>query len=103
MDSDLFHPYEKLVTIEILGHPVEVPENNTLLRCFQFLSLQTISYGDFCWNGDCTNCQVWFRREEGNPEAGEKPVLACRTQVREGMVITRMNPNVVIEGVTNVG
>lgn len=100
MDSDLFHPYEKLVAIEILGNRVEVPENNTLLRCFQFLSLQTISYGDFCWNGDCTNCQVWFRRDGGGGGSSDKPVLACRTQVREGMVITRMSPFVVIEGIT---
>ena len=99
MDSDLFHPYEKLVEIEVLGHRVQVPDNNTLLRCFQYLSLQTISYGDFCWNGDCTNCQVWFRREDVG-DAADKPVLSCRTQVREGMVITRMSPFVVLEGIT---
>ena len=99
MDSDLFHPYEKLVEIEVLGHRVQVPDNNTLLRCFQYLSLQTISYGDFCWNGDCTNCQVWFRREDAE-DVADKPVLSCRTQVREGMVITRMSPFVVLEGIT---
>jgi hypothetical protein len=100
MDSDLFQPYEKLVTIEILGHRVEVPENNTLLRCFQYLSLATISYGDFCWNGECTNCQVWFRPDPANPDSADKPVLSCRTRVVEGMVITRMSPGVVIEGIT---
>jgi NADH dehydrogenase/NADH:ubiquinone oxidoreductase subunit G len=99
MDSDLFHPYEKLVEIEVLGHRVQVPDNNTLLRCFQYLSLQTISYGDFCWNGDCTNCQVWFRRDD-TEDAADKPVLSCRTQVREGMVITRMSPFVKLEGIT---
>jgi NADH dehydrogenase/NADH:ubiquinone oxidoreductase subunit G len=100
MDSDLFQPYEKLVTIEVLGVRVEVPENNTLLRCFQFLSLKTISYGDFCWNGDCTNCQIWFQVDPAAPDPVEKPVLSCRTQVKEGMVITRMSPFVVIEGIT---
>jgi len=55
--DDLLDPYERLVRVEILGKPVEVPEKNRLLRCFQYLSLNTISYGDFCWNGDCTNCQ----------------------------------------------
>jgi hypothetical protein len=49
IDSDLFEPYEKLIEIELLGRAVRVPENNRLLRCFQFLSLKSISYGDFCW------------------------------------------------------
>jgi hypothetical protein len=101
MDSGLFQPYERLVTIEVLGHRVEVPANNTLLRCFQFLSLKTISYGDFCWNGDCTNCQIWFRVNPNDDSSTEKPVLSCRTRVEEGMVITRMSPFVVIEGITD--
>ena len=46
---DIFQPYDRLVEIEILGEKYEVPENNTLLRCFQFLALENISYGDFCW------------------------------------------------------
>jgi hypothetical protein len=99
-DSDLFDPYERLVRIEVLGHEVEVPEHNRLLRCFQFLSLDSISMGDFCWNGDCTNCQVWYRDagEEGRPE---RTALACRFNVREGMEITRLSPHVRIEGVTD--
>ena len=59
VQDDLLDPYEKLVGIEVLGKQVVVPEKNRLLRCFQFLSLNTISYGDFCWNGECTNCQIW--------------------------------------------
>ncbi len=98
MNSELFSPYEKLVQIEILGRECEVPENNSLLRCFQFLSLESISYGDFCWNGDCANCQVWCRTS-GQTEADEKPVLACRTQVLEGMAITRLSGFIKIEGI----
>ncbi|MET0751918.1 MAG: 2Fe-2S iron-sulfur cluster-binding protein [Pyrinomonadaceae bacterium] len=86
MDSDIFEPFEKLVEIEILGERREVPQNNSLLRCFQYLSMETVSYGDFCWNGDCANCQVWL---EG--AAKEKPVLSCRTKVQEGMKIVRMS------------
>ncbi|HEY0430451.1 MAG TPA: hypothetical protein VGC61_01500, partial [Pyrinomonadaceae bacterium] len=74
MRADLLDPYEKLVTIEILGKQVDVPEKNRLLRCFQFLSLQTISYGDFCWNGDCTNCQVWYHTDDHATEI-DKPAL----------------------------
>ncbi len=98
MESDLLDPYEKLVTIEILGRTVEVPEKNRLLRCFQFLSLETISYGDFCWNGDCTNCQFWYH-EAGESRESDRTALSCRFDVREGMVITRLSPHIRIEGV----
>ena len=98
IDSDLLDPYEKLVSIEILGRRVEVPENNRLLRCFQYLSIETISYGDFCWNGECTNCQIWYHNE-GETEANDKPALSCRTTVREGMVITKLSHFVILEGI----
>ena len=98
IDSDLFEPYERLVTIEILGRRVEVPENNRLLRCFQYLSMRSISYGDFCWNGDCTNCQFWYT-EEGEAKGADKTALSCRFEVREGMVITRLNEHVQLEGI----
>lgn len=93
--SDLFDPYERLITIEVLGREVEVPENNRLLRCFQFLSMKTISYGDFCWNGDCTNCQVSYHTA-GQTAADDKPALSCRLDVSPGMVITRLNPLIVL-------
>ena len=83
--KDIFHPYKKLVEIEILGERRMVPENNSLLRGFQFLSLQTISYGDFCWNGSCDNCLVSL--EKGR---GEKSVMSCRTMVEEGMRIVKI-------------
>jgi hypothetical protein len=98
INSDLFEPYDRLVTIEILGRSVEVPENNRLLRCFQFLSMRSISYGNFCWNGDCTNCQFWYH-EEGEHERDDKTALSCRFKVREAMVITRLNEHVKLEGI----
>jgi hypothetical protein len=103
-DSDLFEPYERLIAIEILGRRVEVPENNRLLRCFQFLSMHSISYGDFCWNGDCTNCQFWYRDEEGDAattRGDDKTALSCRFRVREGLHITRLNHHVKLEGINN--
>jgi succinate dehydrogenase/fumarate reductase-like Fe-S protein len=84
--TDIFEPFDKLVEIEIRGETRQVPENNSLLRCFQFLSLETISYGDFCWNGDCLNCQVWLKQG-----ARGKPALACRTKVEEAMKIVRLH------------
>ncbi len=37
-----FRPYERLVSIKILGKTFDVPEKNSLLRCFQFISPETI-------------------------------------------------------------
>ncbi len=96
IDSDLFEPYERLITIEILGQRVEVPENNRLLRCFQYLSMRSISYGDFCWNGNCTNCQFWFR-DANEPDAADKTALSCRFKVREEMIITRLSSHIKLE------
>jgi hypothetical protein len=98
IESDLLQPYEKLIRIEVLGQPVEVPENNPLLRCFQYLSMKTISYGDFCWNGECTNCQIWYHGEEQS-ETDDKTALACRMTVSEGIVITRMSSFIKLEGI----
>jgi hypothetical protein len=100
--SDLLDPYEKLITVEILGKKVQVPEKNRLLRCFQYLSIDTISYGDFCWNGDCTNCQIWYR-EERHTETSDKPALSCRTEVIEGMVITKLSAFISLDGISNIG
>jgi NADH dehydrogenase/NADH:ubiquinone oxidoreductase subunit G len=82
---DIFQGYDKLVEIDILGKRHLVPENNSLLRCFQFLAMENISYGDFCWNGECLNCQVWLKNGDK-----EKAVMSCRTMVQEGMVIVRL-------------
>lgn len=89
---DIFEPFERLIEIDILGAKYEVPENNTLLRGFQYLSIESISYGDFCWNGECINCQVWLKNGEK-----EKAVLACRTIAQEGMEIVRMSPGIDLE------
>ena len=82
---DIFQTYDKLIEIEILGTVHNVPENNSLLRCFQFLAMENISYGDFCWNGECLNCQVWLQNGDK-----EKAVMACRTIVAENMKIVRI-------------
>lgn len=97
INEDLFEPFQKLIVIEILGKKVEVPENNKLLRCFQYLSIETISFGDFCWNGDCNNCQVWYRLND--KETNERTTLACRTKVSEGMVIIRLNFHIQLKGI----
>lgn len=89
IESDIFEPFDRLIKIEICGALCEVPENNTLLRCFQYLSMETVSFGDFCWNGDCANCQVWL--ENGGRE---KAALSCRTKAAEGMKIVRLSEEI---------
>lgn len=85
----LFECFTELVEIEICSQRAEVPENNKLLRCFQFLKMDSVSVGDYCWNGDCVNCQVWYRSDEGEI----KSALACKVYVRPGMVITELSAN----------
>lgn len=80
----LFETFEQLVEIDICRNLINVPENNKLLRCFQYIKMDAVSIGDYCWNGECTNCQIWYRAEDGEFRSG----LACRLYVRPGMVIT---------------
>lgn len=98
VDEELFETYEQLAPFTVLGRCVEAPEGNTLLRCFQFLSPQTISYGDFCWNRDCGNCRIWY---EDETDGKERSALACRFRVRAGLIITRLDEHIEIEGVTD--
>ncbi len=90
---EIFQPYEKLIEIDILGTKHMVPENNSLLRCFQFLAMENISYGEFCWNGECINCQVWLQNGDK-----EKAVMACRMIVAEGMKIIRLADGIDLGG-----
>ncbi len=89
--KDIFEPFDRLIEITILGKKCEVPENNTLLRCLQYLSIEKISYADLCWNGDCLNCQVWIKNGDK-----EKGIISCRTKVFDGMEIVRMSEEVKI-------
>lgn len=84
LNPALFEPFDRLLEIEILGRVVQVPENNSLLRCFQYLSSFTISQGNFCWNNDCGNCECKVVLAERD---GPVTKRACCTKVREGMKI----------------
>lgn len=86
---DIFQPFERLIDIDVCGRSIAVPENNTILRCLQYVSMETISYGDFCWNGECLNCQVWVKNGDK-----EKALIACRANATEGMEIIRMSPDI---------
>jgi hypothetical protein len=90
--SEVFRPYEKLVEITILGKNFLVPERNSLLRAFQFISPETIPYGRFCWNQECQYCKVDCQLFDENRA---RPVLSCKFIVSEGMNISHLAPELV--------
>jgi hypothetical protein len=86
--SEPFRPYEKLVEITIFGKKFQVPERNSLLRCFQFISPETIPYGRFCWNQDCQYCRVTCQLPDDDEP---REMLSCKFIVMPGMEITEMS------------
>lgn len=83
-NPDLYDPFDRLIEIEFLGKKVMVPENQVVLRCFQFLSVQTISYGRFCWNNDCGNCECTVVLPG---ETEPRLMRMCQLKVREGLKV----------------
>jgi len=77
--DELFGSIDRFVTIKILGEEIKVPEGEDLLRCFQYIAPETIPYGDFCWNGDCGNCEATLERD-GLADS----YLCCQTIVADG-------------------
>ncbi len=90
--ADVFRPYERLVEITILGKTFLVPERNSLLRAFQFISPDTIPYGRFCWNQECQFCRVDCHLPDDDRP---RPILSCKFIVSEGMAISNLSPELV--------
>lgn len=88
-NNEIFEPYERLIDITIEGRAFQVPENNSLLRCLQFLDLEGVSDAELCWNGDCLDCTVTVRNGDG-----ERSVIACRTIVQTGTEILNVNEKI---------
>jgi hypothetical protein len=85
MSDDLFDPYEKLITLVVLGRRFQVPENNLLLRQMQFVA-PDIGSGRYCWNAECRYCEVEYCTTAGGaPQAA----LACRVRGFQGMAVTK--------------
>ncbi len=89
--STLFRPYSRLVRITILGKEFEVPENNPLLRCFQFLAPDEVSYGRFCWNEDCQYCRVTYDLGNGTQT---RAAISCKLMVQDGMRIKEVTTEI---------
>jgi hypothetical protein len=90
--SEVFRPYERLIEITILGKTFLVPERNSLLRAFQFISPETIPYGRFCWNQECQYCRVGCQLSDDDQA---RPILSCKFIVSEGMNISDLAPELV--------
>jgi len=88
----LFRPYEKLIKITVTGKELQVPENNMLLRGFQFLAPENVAYGRFCWNEECQYCRVTYDTGEGTKE---HVALSCKLMVKENMRITKVASEIV--------
>ncbi len=87
----VFRPYEKLIEIYVDGKSFLVPERNSLLRCFQFVSPETIPYGRFCWNQECQYCRVQCQLPDDD---AARPILACKFMVSSGMRISDLGPEI---------
>jgi hypothetical protein len=89
--STLFKPFSRLVRITLLDREFEVPENNTLLRCLQYLAPEAIAYGRFCWNEDCQYCRVTFDMGEGTPT---RAALSCKLPVEDRMRVKSISTEI---------
>jgi hypothetical protein len=89
--TTLFRPFTRLVKIKILGREFEVPENNPLLRCFQYLAPEAISYGRFCWNEECQYCRISFDLGDGT---AVRSAISCKLMVQEGMRINDLTSEI---------
>lgn len=89
--ATLFKPFTRLVKITILGKDFEVPENNSLLRCFQYLAPEDVSYGRFCWNEDCQYCRISF---DLGPGTAQRAALSCKVLVVEGMRVGEVSTEI---------
>ena len=87
----LYRPYTRLVRISVLGRELEVPANNTLLRCFQYLAPEQVACGRFCWNEDCQYCRLTFDIGEGSPV---RNALACKLMSADGMRLLDVTPEI---------
>lgn len=86
--ADPFRPFERLVEITVLGRKFQVPEKNSLLRCFQYISPETVPYGRFCWNQECQYCRVLARFPEDD---GPSEIISCKFLVCEGIEVSGLS------------
>ena len=82
IDWRLYAPFRRLARVAIGGLVYHLPENNPLLRGFQFLQPTALVYCNFCWNAICHTCRVTI--ESGAPD-GPGEYLACQLLPCDGL------------------
>ena len=87
----LFQPYSRLVKITIMGREFEVPENNHLLRCFQYLAPAQVSCGRCCWNEDCQYCRIGLDAGEATQA---RAALSCKWMAQDGLRVTELSTEI---------
>lgn len=87
LEIPLYRPYEKLIEITVRGKKFQIPENQLLLRAFQYLCPDTIPYGRYCWNEECQYCRVVIRKPgaENTTQA-----LSCKLLAEEGLDVQEL-------------
>jgi predicted molibdopterin-dependent oxidoreductase YjgC len=88
-DLSIYEPFSQLVRIEVEGRAFEVPENNILLRCFQYIIDEGVVLGRFCWNNECGNSEMSCRVSNVSPPYRAR---GCQTLVQEGMQLSELTP-----------
>jgi hypothetical protein len=86
--DEVFRHFERLVEIKVLGKSFQVPEKNTVLRCFQYLSPETIPYGRFCWNQECQYCRIVAKLPDDDQA---REMLGCKFLVSSGLEIEELS------------
>ena len=86
--SSPFRPFDRLVEVTILGKKFRVPDKNSLLRCFQYISPGTIPYGRFCWNQECQYCRVEVKLPDDDKP---REMLSCKFLVMNGMKVVELS------------
>jgi NADH dehydrogenase/NADH:ubiquinone oxidoreductase subunit G len=87
-----FRPFEKLVEITVMGKTFLVPERNSVLRAFQYISPETIPYGRFCWSQECQYCRVDCQLPDDDQP---RPIQSCKFMVSEGISISNLSPELI--------
>lgn len=88
-DDSLYEPFRRLIRITIEGKPFQVPENNIVLRCVQYIVNEDVVPGRFCWNNECGHCEFSYRLEENHHLERAR---GCQTVVLEGMILSELTP-----------
>ncbi|MEL7369325.1 MAG: hypothetical protein AAFN74_10465 [Myxococcota bacterium] len=87
----LFGPFQWLYPIRIEDREFYVPEDNTVLRALQYISLKSgavrMRWHTFCWNNRDGCCAFKFRSGPGSPVREGR---ACATAIRPGLSIVQL-------------